>query len=104
MGQRAPTAEELAEGGSWEEFRERLLEDPEVRDAHEKLQPQYERTSKMIGLRAASGLTQAELAERADVSLATIIRAEGGSGALRWDTVERIVAAAGGEVVFKTRG
>jgi len=100
---RKPTAKELAEGGSWEDLERELLADPETRAAAEELEPRYELARKMIALRAGAGLSQRELAERVGMSQSVIARLESGKVSPTWETIQKVVAATGGEVVFKAR-
>lgn len=100
---RKPTPAELAEGGSWEELESELLADPATRAAYEEIKPRYELARKMIALRAAAGLSQRDLAKRVGVSQPVIARLESGSISPRWETIEKIVEATGGEVIFKAR-
>lgn len=71
----------------------RLLQDPQVRAELEARKPAFELASQMIGIRAAAGLTQHELAQRAGMTQPEIARLESGAVVPGWATLARIFAA-----------
>lgn len=76
----------------------RLLQDPLVRAALDARRPAFELATQMIGIRAAAGLTQHELAHRAGMTQPEIARLESGAVVPGWGTLARIFAAVGAKV------
>ena len=63
----------------WEELRDKLLQDEEIRAEYEALRPQYELIAQVIKSRTKQGITQEELAKRAGTKQSNISRFEGGN-------------------------
>lgn len=70
-----------------------LLDDAQVRAALDERRPAFELASQMIGIRAAAGLTQHELAARAGMTQPEIARLESGTVTPGWETLSRIFSA-----------
>ena len=60
------------------EYLDEQLKDPEFREEYEKLRPEYEFRSALIGARLQAKLTQAQLAERMGIKQSAIARLESG--------------------------
>ncbi len=82
----------------FKKFRKELLKDPEVRAEYERLRPEYEIASAIIGARAAANLTQAELAERMGTTQSAVARMESGRQMPSTKTLLRIAEATGTEL------
>jgi len=54
-----------------------LLRDPEFRKAYEELEPEFQLAGAIIALRAAKGLTQEEMAGRAEIKRPMLSRIVG---------------------------
>ena len=63
---------------AFEDFKARLLADPEVRAEYDALAPEFEIASELLRARLRAGLSQAELAARMGTSQSTIARLESG--------------------------
>jgi ribosome-binding protein aMBF1 (putative translation factor) len=72
-----------------------LLADPEVKRAYDELAPEYEIARAILRARDASGLTQAQLAERMGTSQSYIARLESGRTLPSARTLLKIAAATG---------
>ena len=78
----------------WAELRDELMQDPANQEAWERRRPQYELASKMVALRAATGLTQQQLAERTGMKQSAIARLESGTVEPSDEVVASILSAA----------
>jgi transcriptional regulator with XRE-family HTH domain len=74
---------------------------PEARREYERLGPRYELIAKIIQARKAQGLTQAELAERMNVSRPAVSRLESGQHEPRFDLIQRAADALGQPLVVE---
>ena len=63
---------------AFEDFKARLLADPEVRAEYDALAPEFEIATELLRARVRAGLSQAELAARMGTSQSTIARLESG--------------------------
>ncbi|MGH2557826.1 MAG: helix-turn-helix domain-containing protein [Thermomicrobiales bacterium] len=72
---------------------ERERRDPAFRQAREALRPEFEFRSAVIQARVASGLTQAQLAERMGTKQPAIARLEAGQSVPTLDTIRRLARA-----------
>ncbi len=61
------------------EFRQELLNDPEVRREYDALEPEFDVIRAMIGARKQQNMTQEELARRTGITQADISRIENGT-------------------------
>lgn len=59
-----------------EKFKARALEKPEVRTEYDKLAEEFELLDEILKARSASGLTQAQLAERIGTTQSAVARME----------------------------
>lgn len=64
---------------SFEEFKEKLLQDPEVKAEYERLEPQFELIEQVIRKRIELGMSQKQLAEKAGTKQSAISRLESGN-------------------------
>lgn len=64
---------------SYNEYKKKALQDPEVRAEYDALQPEYDIIQAMIDARNKEGLTQKELSERTGITQADISRIENGT-------------------------
>ncbi|MCF8044353.1 MAG: helix-turn-helix domain-containing protein [Desulfarculaceae bacterium] len=80
---------------SFKEFKEEALEKPEVKRKYEELIPVYEIRRKLIEMRLAKGLTQADIAKRMNTKKSNISRMECGEKAKlpTFDMINRYAAA-----------
>lgn len=79
-------------------FRQRLLDDPSTRDAHEARKPIYELAIQLAELRRRKGLSQAALAKLAGMSQSEVARIESAQATPTFDTMARVLAAAGADL------
>jgi ribosome-binding protein aMBF1 (putative translation factor) len=80
---------------SFEDFKARLLADPEVRAEYDALAPEFEIASELVRARLRAGLSQAELAARMGTSQSTIARLESGQTLPSTKTLLRFAQATG---------
>jgi ribosome-binding protein aMBF1 (putative translation factor) len=92
-----------ARGGSFKEYVERQLEDPEVRRNYEARMVVAELAMAVRRMREDAGLTQAELAALIGVKQPMIARVERGSDPRtpRWDVLRRVGLALGKQLVLE---
>lgn len=77
------------------EVRDRWLADPEVATAYAALQIERAIANQLLGARAASGLTQQQVAERMGTTQAVIARLESGRQMPSTRTMQRYAEATG---------
>ena len=82
----------------YEEFKARLLTDPEVQAAYEALATEFEIAMELIKARARAGLSQAELAARMQTSQSAIARLESGQRLPSTKTLLRFAEATGSKI------
>lgn len=87
----------------WEDVKKELLKDPEVKAEYDKLGPQYDLISKLIGARIKKGLTQAELAKKIGTKQSAIARLESGNANPSILFLRKITAAMGRELVIEIK-
>ena len=82
---------------NFSQFKEKALENPEVRNEYEQLQQKYELKTKLISLRKMSGLTQEELAKKLHTQKSNISRLENVNSKIspRLSTIEEYAKAMG---------
>ncbi len=85
----------------WKELKQDLLRDPEFRKAYEELEPEFQLARAIIALRAAKGLTQEEMAERAEIKRPMLSRIEGAKDLPTLPTLARLAAAIGAKVEIR---
>lgn len=64
---------------SYNKFKEQLLENPEVKEEYDALEPEFDIIQAMIDARNQQHLTQKELSERTGITQADISRIENGT-------------------------
>jgi ribosome-binding protein aMBF1 (putative translation factor) len=82
----------------YEEFKARLLADPEVKAEYDALAPEFEIAIELIQARMRAGLSQAELAELMNTSQSTIARLESGQTLPSTKTLLRFAEATGSKI------
>jgi len=88
----------------WEEVRDRILDDALVRLHYEELKFQERIGGTLAAARKKAGLTQEEVAERADTTQSAIARLEGGNGGLpSVALLDRIARAVGLRLILEFR-
>lgn len=80
---------------SWDSIRDRVLADPEVKAEYDALEDEFELASRAIAIRASTGLTQREFAERVGMKQSQIARIESGTQIPKLETLAKLAAAAG---------
>jgi predicted transcriptional regulator len=79
----------------FEEFKARLLADPEVKAEYDALAPEFEIAAELVKARLRAGLSQAELARRMGTSQSAIARLESGQTLPSTKTLLRYAEATG---------
>jgi len=87
----------MMERTDFSQFKEKALENPEVRKEYEKLQQKYELKTKLITLRKMAGLTQEELAKILHTQKSNISRLENVNSKIspKLSTIEEYAKAMG---------
>lgn len=67
------------EMGSYRNYKEKILNDPEVKAEYDALQPEYDIIQAMLNARIDQNMTQKELSERTGITQADISRIESGT-------------------------
>jgi DNA-binding XRE family transcriptional regulator len=82
---------------TFEQFREKALKKPGVREEYEALGPAFEMKRQMIAMRKAAGLTQEEMAEKLGTRKSNISRLESLNSDVspRFSTVEQYARVLG---------
>ena len=81
-----------------EDVKKLLLQDEELKNEYDALEPMYEITKEVIRMRIAKGLTQKELAELIGTKQSAISRLENGSSNPSIEFLSKIAHALGKEV------
>ena len=81
--------------GSYKEYKEKALSNPEVREEYDALQPEYDLIQAMIDARISQNITQKELSDRTGITQADISRIENGTRNPSLAMVKRIAAGLG---------
>jgi ribosome-binding protein aMBF1 (putative translation factor) len=77
----------------WEDFKNELLSDPEVKKEYDALEEEFALIENLISARLAKKMTQAELAEKVGMKQAAIARLEGGDANPTYSTLSKIAKA-----------
>jgi len=80
---------------SHKDYLNEQLKNPEFAAAYEALEPQYQIARAIIAARLESGLTQAQLAEKASLPQSNISRLESGTFNPTVQTLEKVAAGLG---------
>jgi predicted transcriptional regulator len=64
---------------SYKLYKEKVLQNPEVKVEYDELQPEYDIIQAMIDARVSQNITQMELSERTGITQADISRIENGT-------------------------
>jgi ribosome-binding protein aMBF1 (putative translation factor) len=67
------------EMSSYKSYKEKVLQNPEVKTEYEQLQPEYDIIQAMIDARVGQNITQQELSARTGITQADISRIENGT-------------------------
>jgi len=82
----------------WRELKQELLRGADVRKAYEELEPEFQVARSIIALRAAKGLTQEDMAAKAEIKRPMLSRLEGAKDLPTIPTLARLAAAIGAKV------
>ena len=77
----------------YEDFKEQLLKDPEVRKEYEALEPEFKLIRDVLLLRSELNLSQTQLAELVGTKQPAISRLESGDGNITINTLCKIADA-----------
>jgi len=80
---------------SYNDYKRKALENPDVKAEYEALQPEYDIIQAMIDARNKEGLTQKELSERTGITQADISRIENGTRNPSLEMVKRLANGLG---------
>ena len=79
----------------YSEFKKKNLENPEVREAYEALQPEYDIIQALIDARKSQNMTQKDLSTATGITQADISRIENGTRNPSLEMVKRLAAGMG---------
>ena len=85
----------------FEEFKERLLANPQVKAEYDALAPEFEIATELIRARLRAGLSQAQLAARMKTSQSAIARLESGKTLPSAKTLLRFAEATGSKIQLR---
>lgn len=80
---------------SYEDFKKKALENPDVKSAYEELEPEYDIIQALIDARKSRQMTQCELSEATGITQADISRIENGTRNPSLEMVKRLAAGMG---------
>ena len=80
---------------SYKEYKEKVLQNAEVKEEYDALQPEYDIIQAMISARVNQNLTQKELSERTGITQADISRIENGTRNPSLAMLKRLAAGMG---------
>ncbi len=80
---------------SYQEYKQKALENPEVKKEYEALGPEYDIIQAMIDARKDQNLTQKELSERTGITQADISRIERGTRNPSLEMIKRLARGLG---------
>lgn len=83
---------------SYKEYKEKALQNPELRQAYDALEAEYRLASSLIQARLEKSLTQQQLADKAGVTQNTITRLESGTTNPTVGTLTRVASVLGKEL------
>jgi HTH-type transcriptional regulator / antitoxin HipB len=98
----APSQERLpprSQAADWEQVRRERLAAPPARSGYQRTQRAAELGERIRALREAGGISQAELARRIGSTQPSIARLEAGRVSPTLETLDRVAAALGAELV-----
>ncbi len=78
---------------SWNDFKQEMLKDKEVKAEYEALQPEYEVVKVILDARKLCNLTQQQLADKSGVDRSDISKLENGNGNPTIKLLQRIASA-----------
>lgn len=80
---------------NFKDFKQKALENAEVRKEYEALQDEFSLIDQLITMRTSAGLTQEEVAKKLGTNKSNISRLERGRGNPSWGTLNKYAAACG---------
>lgn len=87
--------------GDWKRFKERMLQDPATRAAYDAQNPYWTLIDVLIELRKQKRLSQREFARLVEMSQPALSRLESGHVQPTWETLARVIEAAGGRLIVE---
>ncbi|QBQ63747.1 XRE family transcriptional regulator [Actinobacillus indolicus] len=88
---------------NFNEFKQKSLQNPEIKREYDALKPQYELIKQLIALRQEQKLTQKQLSEKIGVAQSAISRLEAGTHNPSIAFLQRIANGLGKELVIEFR-
>ncbi|AXS82894.1 MULTISPECIES: helix-turn-helix domain-containing protein [Marinobacter] len=80
---------------SFEQFKQKALKDPEVRQEYDALEEEFSLIDQLISMRTKAGLTQEDVAKKLGTNKSNISRLERGRSNPSWGTLSKYAAACG---------
>jgi len=83
---------------TFDEFKKKLMKDPEVRAEYDRLKPEYDLILQMIRKRRESGMTQGDVAKKLGTKQAAISRMESGDNRISLGRYAKYAEAIGSKI------
>ncbi|MEO9589408.1 MULTISPECIES: helix-turn-helix transcriptional regulator [Marinobacter] len=80
---------------NFKEFKQKALENPEVRKEYDALEEEFSLIDQLITMRTKAGLTQEDVAKKLGTNKSNISRLERGKSNPSWRTLNKYAAACG---------
>lgn len=80
---------------NFKNFKQKALDNPEIRKEYDALQDEFSLIDQLVTMRTKAGLTQDEVAKRLGTNKSNISRLERGRGNPSWGTLNKYAAACG---------
>jgi len=85
----------------YNDFKEKILYDPEVKTEYDALEPEYQIIREMLAARSEMNLSQQELADITHINRTDISKLENGNANPSLKTIKRIAAGLGKRVQIR---
>lgn len=80
---------------NFKKFKQKALENPEVRKEYDALEEEFSLIDQLITMRTTAGLTQEDVAKKLGTNKSNISRLERGKSNPSWGTLNKYAAACG---------
>jgi len=80
---------------NFKQFKQKALENPEIRREYDSLQDEFSLIDQLITMRTKAGLTQEDVAKKLGTNKSNISRLERGRSNPSWATLSKYAAACG---------
>ncbi|SDB51534.1 helix-turn-helix domain-containing protein [Butyrivibrio sp. INlla16] len=88
---------------TFKEYKEKALKDSEIKMIYDSMQPEYNLLEQLVTARKELGMTQKELAEKANLKQSNISRFENGGVSPTFEFAEKIARALGFTIQYQLK-